>query len=190
MKYHEIEFKYDASAISLEKFRDHCSKIGNGLYDTEVYGVDHFYASNNDVNAFMRYRKGQNSHQLTFKKKTTDSDSIVRLENNIDLHSLIKKEDIDDFVKNLGYTYNRSLGKLSIVYAFEYYIFVYYICYDSITKQEIGRFIEIELSEEIDWGTEKNAIAELALIEKTSRNLGLSQEKRLTKSLFEMYRRK
>lgn len=184
--YLEIEFKYNALDISLDKFKEFCIARGPEVYEV-VSGYDHFYSVPNDPNSFYRHRMGANTNQLTFKKKTTQDNSFIRIERNINLSLDTTEESIRGLCKDTGFNYNSSIFKTSFVYTYNWYIMAYYIVYD-INMTEIGRFIEIEIRE--DAGIpEQDAWNELVIIERVCKSLGLSPKNRIKDSLFEMYRK-
>ncbi len=188
MKHLEIEFKYDASEVSLDAFKAFCDKRGPST-NTCISGIDHFYSTPTDGERFLRHRMGSETNQLTMKIKKSVDNSFIRTEHNINLDKPVSFEQVGALCNDLGYTYNTSLFKTSFVYFYEWYILAYYVCYDSGMK-ETGRFIEIEMSEIHPWTSESEAWNELLILERICKPLGLSSKKRITASLFEMYRKK
>lgn len=186
MKNREIEFKYPATT-SLSEFKAFC--VGRKPQKFIIIsGYDHFYASDKDENSFYRHRVNTNENQLTFKRKTVMTDSFIREEHNIDLPMTVSEEKIKDLCNITGYSYNTSIFKNCFIYNYEYYTLVYYVCYD-IELNEMHKFIEIEIKEDYNWNSESEAFNELITLEKLCKPLGLKPETRITRSLFEMYRR-
>lgn len=186
MRFCEIEFKYYADNIKLSDFVEFCNDRkpeGQIL----VSGYDYFYEKPNE-DAFCRLRVGPDSNQLTFKRKLTSKNNFIRTEHNIDLESHITKDQITALCKEFGYMYNMTLFKNCFIYHYDWYTFVYYICYDENMK-EIGRFVEIEMSEDHSWIDEQHAWNELIILEKTCRELGISPQCRVKKSLFELFKK-
>lgn len=181
----EIEFKYNA-AVSLSTFKAFCEGRKPDKFII-ISGYDHFYA-NNDPNSFYRHRVNTNENQLTFKRKTVDDNSFIREEHNIDLPLNVSEDKIKALCGVNNYQYNTSIFKNCFIYNYNYYTLVYYVVYD-IDLKEAGRFIEIEMKEDYDWNSETEAFNELLALERLCKPLGLSNEVRINKSLFEMYRR-
>lgn len=182
----EIEFKYKAIA-SLSDFKTFC-EAKNPLKFQIVSGYDHFYSADKDKDSFYRHRVNTNENQLTFKRKTVKDNSFVREEHNIDLPLNVSQEKIKALCGINGYEYDTSIFKNCFIYNYEYYILVYYICYD-LDLNETGRFIEIEMKEDHDWKDEKDAFENLRVVEKFCKPIGLLPSGRIKSSLFEMFRR-
>lgn len=183
----EIEFKYNADNITLANFLNFCKDRGPSKLIVAA-GWDHFYEKSNDDSSFCRHRIGPDANQLTFKRKTTDSNNFVRTERNLDLGRTATKEDIDGLCAEFGYKYNTSLYKNCFVHKFEWYTAVFYICYDTNMK-ELGRFVEIEMDEDHAWSSEQEAWDELVVLEKLFKPLGLSAQSRIKRSLFELFKK-
>lgn len=187
MKYREIEFKYRADDITLKDFTEFCKARGESAFIT-ASGYDYFYDHAKDHTCFARHRVGPAFNQLTFKRKTTDKNNFVRTEHNIDLAMSVRPEQTQALCAEFGYRYNTSIFKNVFLYQFNTHTLVYYVCYDEKLK-ELGRFIEIEMSEDYDWLSEDHAMGELLELERAAYPLGLSAQKRLRNSLFEMFKR-
>jgi len=155
MKYTEVETKYRADEMSLVAFHDFCKerKPERYLYSS---GFDHFYHSLKSPNAFCRHRTGTDLNELTFKRKTSDSNSFIRTEHNITLAKDMQAHQIAALCNEFGYEYNTSIFKTCFVYIFDWYVLSYYICYNNEMK-ESGRFFEIEAREDYNWSTEAEA---------------------------------
>ena len=187
MKNMEIEFKYKAD-ISLTEFQKFCKSRKPEQF-VIVSGYDHFYSKIDDLNSFYRHRVNLTENQLTFKRKTINDNNFIREEHNIDLPVSVLEEKISAMCGVHGYTYDCSIFKNCFIYNYDYYTLVYYICYDT-NLMENDRFIEIEVKEDFGWSDEQEAYNELLILERLFKPLGLSTEKRLHASLFEMYRSK
>lgn len=181
----EIEFKYSANYISLEKFHSFCKKKKPIEYK-QIAGYDHFFKNPKDITSFYRHRIGLDMNQLTLKKKLTDDNNFIRIEHNIDLSKESTEEIIADFCKELGYFPTKSIFKNAFIYIYDGHVVVYYICYDK-DMNELGRFIEIEIEEVYASKHEKEAWSDLVLLEHIYKPLGISSKYRVTSSLAEMY---
>lgn len=185
MKYREIEFKYNASDISLKDFNKFCKDRKPEKF-IEVGGYDYFYKTTGNNGGFCRHRVGADSNQLTFKRKTTSGNNFIRTEHNIDLVNLVSVDQIAALCKEFGYEPAAALFKNCFIYVYDFYILVYYIVYDTGMK-ELGRFVEIEMKEDHTWTSETEAWDALTAMERICKPLGLSSQARIRKSLFEMF---
>lgn len=186
-KYQEIEFKYNASGTSLSKFEEFCKKLNPDKFFT-ASGFDYFYANADSPESFYRLRVGADFNQLTFKRKTKDENNYIRTEHNIDLKNHVTKDQIEALCADFNYKYNMSIFKNAFVYTYDWYTLVYYVVYDENMK-ELGRFIEIELSEEKEWASDESAWNELVVIEKLCKDIGITAQSRIKKSLYEMFKK-
>lgn len=182
----EVEFKYEAKT-SLSTFKDFCENRKPNKFSI-VSGYDHFFSKSSDLDSFYRHRVNTNENELTFKRKTTKDNSFIREEHNIDLPLSVSQEKIAALCGINGYTYDASIFKHCFIYNYDFYTLVYYVCYD-VELKELGRFIEIEMKEDYSWINEQEAFGELVTLERLCKNLGLSPDNRINKSLFEMFRR-
>lgn len=178
MKIHEVEFKYDAKDMSLEKVNEFFRQAPCII--TEAHGTDYFYSNKTKSKEFIRHRKGSDTNELTFKLKINVDDNFVRVENNVCLDRRTTSEEVAELCKSLGYDFNTKLTKHSFIYNCGWYVASYYICYDD-NRLETARFFEIEVESEL--------MTELVLVEKLCKDLGIGEQTRIKASLFEMYRK-
>lgn len=184
MKFLEVEFKYRADDIPLSKFMGFCMGLGKHKY-VMASGWDHFYDSPG-VQGFARHRIGPDFNQLTYKKKINGNNNFIRHEDNLDLLQTVSIDQIASFLSKFGYSLNKSIFKNCFIYKFPLYTMVYYVIYSESLK-EIGRFIEIEMSEDFDWNSEENAWDNLIEIERIAKEpLGISPQSRMKLSLYEL----
>ncbi len=179
----EIEFKYRADEVNLASFMSHC----NGMKPVDYVlasGWDHFYDASK-TEGFARHRIGSNFNQLTYKRKTTDKNNYVREEDNLDLLLSVTQTQIASFLSKFGYEHNCTIFKNCFIYKYPTYSVVYYVIYSKALK-EIGRFIEIEMSEDYAWESEEAAWNSLLEVEKSCKALGLTPQGRMKKSLYEL----
>lgn len=179
----EIEFKYRADDNSLADFMTACESK-HPLQHIIAAGWDHFY-DNIKTDGFARHRIGPNFNQLTFKRKTSDTNNYVRDEDNLDLLQAVTSKQVASFMSKFEFQHNKSIYKNCFIYKFHDHTVVFYVIYDETIK-EIGRFIEIEMSEEPIWATEEDAWDALVNIEKDWKHLGLNARSRMKKSLYEI----
>ena len=186
-KHLEIETKYRADEMSFTKFEAFIHTL-NPTQTVRASGYDHFYASKDSPGSFARHRVGPEFNQLTFKRKTADNNNYIRTEHNISIDLNVKTEQVAALMKEFCYEYNTTIFKNVFVYNFDRYNFVYYICYTPDLK-ELGRFVEIEMSEEYAWKSEIEAWTQLEALERDLKPLGITPQHRMRKSLFEMFKK-
>lgn len=157
-------------------------------------GPDEYYIKDE---LFARYRKesnkGPNSRaEITVKIKPDGAkNNIIREEFNLRVDST-PKETVVKFLSSLGFSYNFTIIKSCFIYRMEDATLVSYSVADitdgTLKKQD--HFVEIEVSEEkIHTMTEAEAWTILTKYEKALEPLGISPQKRLRLSLFEMYKK-
>ena len=179
----EIEYKYNADGIDLGKFKRFC-QARKPIRASEAAGYDHFYSS--DRESFCRHRQGSDLNQLTFKRKLTGS-NVVRTEHNLDLLPTVSSDSVHDMCQALGYEYKNTIYKNNFVFEYGDYVLSYYLVYDSNLK-ELGRFMEIEAREGLPWESEQKALNCLQEVEEAAREqLGITPQRRVKRSLFEMF---
>lgn len=193
MEFVEFETKYSATDITLKNFQKLVEKlIPSTSYNyIEVFkGCDIYYT--NEAGIIARHRfptQGKGGlHQFTLKAKLNPGNNIVRDEINLDLKgSSNPPEKITKFCEMLGLVKNFEIMKDSFIYVMKDATLVFYSVEDSETK-EVRNFIEIEVTEGY-CATLAEAWEILLKYEKMLAPLGLTAQKRLKKSLWEMYKR-
>lgn len=183
MKFIEMEFKYRADDITLDQFSEYCESAGTYKHIT-ASGWDYFYDSTR-TEGFARHRVGSDFNQLTYKRKTTDANNYVRQEDNLDLSPGVSVSQVSSFLHKFGYKHNTAIFKNCFIYKYDTYTLVYYCIYDTNLKQ-VGKFIEIEMSEDYPWSSEEQAWEQLIQVEKACKAIGLSPQCRMRKSLYEL----
>lgn len=186
VKFKEIEFKYTADDMKLEDFIAFCEER-QPKKQVIASGYDHFYETPQGSESFCRLRVGPDMNQLTFKRKTSESNNYVRTEHNLDIARKMTRAQVEALCAEFGYTYNTSIFKNCFVYTYDDHVLVYYICYD-VNLNELGRFFEIEAREDYAWKTETEARDTIAALERICKPLGVSPQGRIKRSLFEMFR--
>jgi len=189
LKFKEIETKYNAENIDLKDFEAFCIKQKPDAVII-ASGYDHFFEKDGDDGSFCRHRVGSDLNQLTFKRKTADSNNFIRTEHNISLQATVTEAQVAALCEDLGgYKFNCTIFKNCFVYKFPRHTLVYYVCYTPALK-ELGRFVEIEMAEEGIWRDEAEAWTELRRIEIMCKTFGVAASGRLKRSLFEMFKEK
>ena len=180
----EIELKYSAKDIALTDFAEFCKTLGPTKC-FQASGTDHFYSSDKDDTQFGRYRVGPDFVQLTVKTKTSNKNNFIRQEDNLDFKEAIPEERVRSFFNKFGYEYQTSIFKNCFIYKYPLYTLVYYVIY-TVDMNEIGRYLEIEMSESHPWESEQQAWDALVVLEKTCKPLGIIPQSRVKKSLYEI----
>lgn len=185
MHYKEIESKYDAADISMTKFVELVTEGHKVTKELLVSSFDDYFIDK-DGN-FIRYRYTDSRGELTIKRKMIEKNNNERIEVNVPTTGNNLKA-IGAFVDLLGYKHNFGIYKTCQIYWVDKVVLVYYVVYDKEMK-ELRRFIEIEADEEHQWASEEEAWNEVTKYEQILSPLGLSPQKRLKKSLFEIFRK-
>ena len=183
MHFKEIESKYDAEGISMQKFMELCASM-NPSKELLVSSYDDYFVDK-DGN-FIRYRHHDQRGELTIKRKTSDKNNNERIEVNLPTTGNNLKT-VEAFADLLGYKYNFGIYKTCQIYWVPQAVLVYYVVYDKEMK-ELRRFIEVEADEECTWESEQQAWDKVTEYEKVLEVLGITARNRLKKSLFETFR--
>jgi adenylate cyclase class IV len=183
MHFKEIETKYSANDIDLNKFVDLVSSLNPNWIMVSSYD-DYF---TNPEGEFIRYRYTDQNGELTIKRKTKETNNNNRVEVNLKTEGK-NSPAVKAFVELLGYTSNFSIYKTCKIGMLEKVVLVYYVVYDT-KLNELERFIEIEAREDISWNSEDEAWEEVLKFEKLLEPLGITPRNRLKKSLFEIFKK-
>lgn len=203
----EFETKYrmkDHSLIEFKQIAESHPDIKGFAY---VEGPDQFYSQPkywfeqnpqwDPDGTFIRYRKpsfglDKGRRQVTWKYKPIDSkNNIKRKEYNWDIAETPEQTVLDQ-IRDSGAVFNASVVKNCHIYHFPDATLVFYTVYDTTfgNPKEADYFIEIEVDEElIATLNEAECWAIIEKYEKVLAPVGVSAQKRLRKSLFQMYRK-
>lgn len=184
MKFKEIEFKYDASDISMQKFKDLVESLTPEKTMLVSSYDDYFIDANNN---FIRYRYHDSRGELTIKRKVTDKNNNERVEVNLPTNGN-NMAAVTAFVDLLGYKHNFGIFKTCQIYWLDRAVLVYYVVYDKELK-ELRRFIEIEADEDCTWESEQAAWDHVSKYEKILEPLGITSRNRMKKSLYEIFKK-
>jgi predicted adenylyl cyclase CyaB len=186
-QYLEIETKYEANDADRLKFKALAATL-NPTKFIYVESRDVYYVKSKDE--FLRYRMpvehlNDPRSELTFKKKHTERNNMVRTEVNlrVDVNSA---DLLAAFCEGLGYKRNFSVYKMCDIYFFQDANIVFYSVLDDFGKT--ASFMEIEASEDIGL-TPEQAWEVVQKYEKLLAPMGINAQKRKKLSLFEMYKR-
>ena len=186
-KYLELETKYSASEIDLFAFKALAMtlKPKSFLY---VESTDVYYTKSETE--FLRYRMSavgdvSNRSEITFKKKHSDTNNVVRTEVNLRVDPN-DRDTVVAFCEGLGYERNFSILKICQIYYFDDADIVYYSVIDE--NQKVAHYLEIEVLEELDLSPEQGWEV-IRKYEELLSSLGINPQKRMKLSLFERYRK-
>lgn len=164
------------------------------LVESKLGQKDFLYVQSDDIyyvktaDEFIRYRFSETDKraELTIKKKTGNGNNIIREETNVRIDDN-EFATIENFVKNLGFTFNFRINKQCHIYRESDATLVFYSVRD-LETQKLAHFIEIEVKEGAGF-TADESWAIIKKYEALLAPLGVTPQKRLRKSLYEMYRR-
>jgi len=204
----EFETKYrveDQNLILFKQILDNLNEDKKFIY---VEGPDYYFTypkwwfehnTQWDANGtFGRYRKpsyglDNGRRQVTHKYKPRDAkNSIQRKELNINITPETSEETIFEQFECHGMKFNASIIKNCHIYKLKDATLVFYTVYDTTDgkPKKADNFVEIEVDEDtIASMTEEQAWGIIVKYEKMLESIGLNPQKRLRKSLFEIYRR-
>lgn len=204
----EFETKYRVEDQNLIIFKQLLDNLASDKKFIYVEGPDFYFTypkwwfQNNpqwDPNGtFGRFRKpsyglDNGRRQMTCKYKPCDAkNSIQREEHNIEVGPNTTEATIFKQFERHGMQFNSSIIKNCHIYKLADATLVFYTVYDTTDgkPKKADYFVEIEVDEEtITQKTESEAWDVIVKYERILEPVGVSAQKRLRKSLFEMYRR-
>lgn len=190
----EFESKYRVEQSIVLPFKFIVEKMPTFKEFVYAEGPDEYFVKGDTA---ARYRKeankGPNARaELTIKIKPEGAkNNIIREEFNVRVDGT-PRETIVKFLSALGFKHNFTVMKSCFIYRMEDATLVSYTVAD-ITDGNLrseDHFVEIEVSEEqIHTMNEDQAWAILTKYERALEPLGITPQKRLKKSLYEMYKR-
>lgn len=191
----EFESKYRVEPQDLIMFKKIVESIPGRTGYLQVDGPDYYFIK--EDGSFARYRKPDSMadearEEVTIKVKPEGAkNNIIRKEINWKVTGTPESA-IREGLSLMGYVFNFSIYKVCYIYFFEDVTLVFYSVFDT-TKERTPKgdcFIEIEVKEDIiHTKTEDEAWEIIVKYEKMLEPIGITPQKRLRKSLFEMYRK-
>lgn len=183
----ETKYRVDGSLVYAFKqlIKEKLPEYKESIY---IESDDIYYVKGDE---FLRYRfaddKKIKRSELTYKKKTVDAHNIIRKEVNLRVdHN--DKDTVTAMAEALGFEKNFRISKIVHIYVYEDATLPFY----SVIAEDgkIDHFMEIEVDESlIPSLTKEEAMDIIKKYESLLAPLGISAQKRLRKSLFEMYRK-
>lgn len=194
-KHTEFEVKYRVDPTLSTRFKRIVASIPDVKGFKYAEGSDHYLVNQK---GFWRYRTEdwtENGRRELTKKIKPDGakNNISRIEYNVLLDPNTKKDTVFESLKHDGYELNFQIWKCANIYWTDTATIVFYTVVDTTegTEYNENSFLEIEVDEElIGKITEDEAWAIINKYEKCLEPLGISPQKRLKKSLFDIYVRK
>jgi predicted adenylyl cyclase CyaB len=164
------------------------------LVERQLGRKDFLYIQSDDIyyvksaDEFIRYRFSETDKraELTIKRKTGTGNNIIREETNVRVDGN-EFDLVETFIKQLGFSFNFRINKQCHIYHGDDATLVFYSVRD-LESNKLAHFIEIEVKEGGGF-TEDESWAIIKKYETALAPLGVTPQKRLRKSLFEMYRR-
>lgn len=197
----EFECKYRVDPHVQVDFKKLVGDLPNLKSFLYVEGPDFYYSHPDyDDSSFGRYRRpsfgldgGRAEWTIKFKPKGAKN-SIQRLEVNWRVDHT-PEEDVKRGAELMGFRPNFSIVKSCQIYKFDDATLVFYTVYDvtdGSTSSKVDHFIEVEVSETMinkEGLTEAQAWNIIEKYERLLAPIGITPQKRLRKSLYDMYKR-
>lgn len=190
-RFTEFETKYGSDISNLAAFKS-IVEILPGLIEFEYAEGPDTYLTKPD-GSFGRYRKAKYPHgteyaQWTLKLKPAGAkNNISRLEYNWRVDGTPSQEILDGAVA-MGFSFNFKINKVCHIYKFKECTLVFYSVKEEGSAKE-DYYIEIEITEEtVHELTEEQAWDIIRKYEKILEPVGVNAQKRMRRSLFEMYK--
>lgn len=193
-KFTEFEVKYRVEPSLLMRFKSIVSSIPDVTDFKYAEGSDYYLVNET---GFWRYRtedwNSDGRRELTKKIKPDGAkNNISRTEYNLRLDPGTDRSVIFESLKHDGYKFSFSIFKGAHIYFTKDATIVFYTVTDTTpgTPYNEASFLEIEVDEELMKGiNEDEAWSIINKYEKVLEPLGLTPQKRLKKSLFDIYKR-
>lgn len=191
-RFTEFETKYSSDIANLPTFKTIVEALPGLIEFTYAEGPDTYMTKPDG--SFGRYRKAKYPHdtqyaQWTLKLKPAGAkNNISRLEYNWRVDGTLPQEILDGAVA-MGFSFNFKISKSCHIYRFPECTLVFYsVKEEGATKEDY--FVEIEITEEtVHELTEEQAWEIIRKYEKILEPVGVNAQKRMRRSLFEMYKK-
>ena len=198
LEHTEFETKYRVESHMLLDFKKTLDALPKEKSFVYVEGPDaYFIHPDHDEGSFARFRKpsyglDNGRKEVTFKIKPKGAkNNIMRKEYNWRVDQTEDGMILEGLVSQ-NYKFNFSIWKTCHIYKLDDATLVFYSVYDTTEGKaaKFDNFLEIEVDEaSMKDLTEAQAWSIIEKYEKILTPIGVSPQRRLRKSLFEMYRR-
>lgn len=188
----EFETKYRVEPHLLTEFKRIVASIDGLQKFLYIEGPDEYWVRDEN---FARYRRPEHGldngrAEITFKTKPEGAkNNIIRREINWRV-DVTPPETVREGLKDLGFKFNFSVWKSCHIYNFHDATLVFYTVYDTTNGKALktDSFVEVEVSEEhISKMTEEEAWTIIEKYEKILEGIDITPQKRMRRSLFEIY---
>lgn len=192
-KHTEFECKYRVEPHLLIDFKKTVESLPGLKKFVYVEGPDKYFV--HPDSSFARYRKASHGlddgrAEVTWKiKQPGAKNNFIRKEWNWRVDGT-PEETITESLQAHGFLFNFSIVKTCHIYNFDDATLVFYTVYDTTDGKstKTDTFVEIEVEEEsIHNLTEEQAWEVITKYEKALEPIGVSAQKRMKRSLYEMY---
>ena len=198
----ELEAKYDANGLTLEKFESFVGARSEMYPQTRkitVVGTDIYYEHRRDV---VRQRIGEDHHELTVKVRKSKKQIQDRHEVDLTIAAKSRPVDAQQFLKLIGFKDVLSLVKTSYIYFFrrapsiidttrpekdqyvDFDVAIYDVTLSPPGLHPVRRFLEVEIHKESPL-TQAQREEELLLLKESLYLLNIGEP--LNESLYEIY---
>lgn len=191
-RFTEFETKYSSDIGQLSQFKSIVENLPGLLDFTYAEGPDTYMTKPDG--SFGRYRKAKYPHGTTYAQWTLKlkpvgaKNNISRLEYNWRVDGTPEQEILDG-AEAMGFTFNFKISKSCHIYRFPECTLVFYSVREADSSKD-DYYMEIEITEEtVHELTEDQAWEIIRKYEKILEPVGVNAQKRMRKSLFEMYRK-
>ena len=191
-RFTEFETKYTSDIAHLSQFKSIVEKLPDLIEFIYAEGPDTYFTKSDG--SFGRYRAAKYPHGTTYAQWTLKikpvgaKNNISRLEYNWRVDGTPAQEIVDGALW-MGFTYNFKISKSCHIYRYPDATLVFYsVKEDGSSKEDY--FMEIEITEEtVHELTEDQAWDIIRKYEKVLEPVGVTAQKRMRRSLFELYRK-
>lgn len=191
-RFTEFETKYSSDIAHLSQFKTIVENLPGLLEFIYCEGPDTYFTKSDG--SFGRYRAakyphGTNYAQWTLKIKPAGAkNNFSRLEYNWRVDGTPAQE-ITDGATSMGFSFNFKISKACQIYKFSDATLVFYSVKEEGSNKD-DYFMEIEITEEtVHELTEEEAWSIIRKYEKILEPVGVTAQKRMRRSLFEMYKK-
>lgn len=142
-QHNEIEAKLPADGVDIEKFKTFCREFSPDQFKF-IDSPDFYYRQNKNV---VRHRvNSETSHELTVKRRKSDSSTLDRLEIDLKFADSTYASDVTAFLKATGFELEFSLRKEAHIFWFtKGSTHISVVIYDVFCEGfRTRRFIEVE----------------------------------------------
>lgn len=154
-RHSELELKFSAEEVEVDKFRTWCIGLNPVGYKTRAY-PDHYYRNRDAV---VRHRRLPGPGELTVKQRKSSRSIVDRLEINLGFAEATTHDDVTEFLHATGWVAEFILQKhFSHVFWFKHGEAEIAVSLYEVKRADTGetrRFLEVEVERSSDVTEEK-----------------------------------